>query len=181
MTPTYGKYFANQKYFDILWNELDWEHREAPRLEYYCNDIPNPYTYGKGAGERTYLPRPWHEKMIGIQEQLEEMLNSKFEVCFVNGYRDGKDQLGWHADDSPEMDDARPIVVVSFGATREIWTRDNVTREVVKYPLEGGSIFVMPPGFQDTHQHRIPKSDKIDCGPRLSLTFRGYVNVASAV
>lgn len=39
--------------------------------------------------------------------------------------------------------------------------------------LEDGSIFIMPPGYQDTHLHRIPKHDK-KCGWRISLTFRSF-------
>jgi hypothetical protein len=37
----------------------------------------------------------------------------------------------------------------------------------------------MLPGMQDTHYHRIPKSDR-EVGPRISLTFRGYVDPAGA-
>lgn len=37
---------------------LDWERRDgAPRCEYYCNDLPEPYTYGSGKYARTYFPR----------------------------------------------------------------------------------------------------------------------------
>lgn len=35
------------------------------------------------------------------------------------------------------------------------------------------SIFIMPPGYQDTHLHRIPKHDR-PCGWRISLTFRTF-------
>lgn len=37
--------------------------------------------------------------------------------------------------------------------------------------LADGSLFVMPAGMQDTHKHRISRSDR-PCGPRISLTFR---------
>lgn len=39
--------------------------------------------------------------------------------------------------------------------------------------LEEGSLFIMPPGYQDTHLHRIPKHDR-PCGWRISLTFRCF-------
>ena len=32
----------------------------------------------------------------------------------------------------------------------------------------------MKAAMQDTHVHRIPKADRV-VGPRISLTFRGYV------
>ena len=40
--------------------------------------------------------------------------------------------------------------------------------------LEEGSLFIMPPGYQSTHLHRIPKHDR-PCGWRISLTFRSFV------
>ena len=40
--------------------------------------------------------------------------------------------------------------------------------------LGHGSLRVMEAGMQDIHVHRIPKADRV-VGPRISLTFRGYV------
>jgi alkylated DNA repair dioxygenase AlkB len=123
-----------------------------------------------------------------------------FDVVFLNGYKDGSDHLGWHSDDSEEMDDMRPIAIVTLGQAREIWFRErpitkllgngtisldsgppkratNVTvtsqPEVEKLTLEHGSLCLMAAGMQDTHQHRIPKAAFQPCGPRISLTFRG--------
>jgi alkylated DNA repair dioxygenase AlkB len=98
------------------------------------------------------------------------------------------------------MDDARPIVTVSLGVAREIWFRSKpkpglrgVAADVVildqsmempgtlvpsieKLLLGHGSAAIMAAGMQDTHEHRIPKASFM-CGERISLTFRGYVNV----
>jgi alkylated DNA repair dioxygenase AlkB len=202
--------------FMILWNELPWvRHDKVPRRECYFNEFDAPYAYGKPEFARTYLPTPeWHPIVKYIQAQLEKYLDEqldmkmRMEVCFLNGYEDGHDQLGWHADDSPEMDDDRPIVTISLGAEREIWFRRNEEnahrafynhvgklydkttaseqekqfyldiRKPERLKLGNGSIAIMMPGMQDTHEHRIPKSDKHDCGPRISLTFRGYKPVA---
>lgn len=173
--------------------QLEWERREnTPRAEYYINDFPEPYTYGRGRGQRQYLPRP-KPILVGLmQEKLFHLTGFRFEVCFLNRYYDQKDQLGWHADDSPEMDDARPIAVISLGAEREIWFRPKERllalgvpivgaladrfdgTEVERLKLASGSLCLMAPGMQDTHQHRIPKADRT-VGERISLTFRGYV------
>lgn len=40
--------------------------------------------------------------------------------------------------------------------------------------LQRGSLFIMPPGFQDEMLHRIPKHDR-PCGWRISLTFRKFL------
>lgn len=169
--------------FRRLWNELAWVERDqTPRLEYYSNDFSVPYTYGRGAGIRTYEPQPWHPLVTEIRIKLEAVTNTTFEVCFLNGYRDGSDQLGWHADDSPEMDDERPIAIVSFGARREIYFRPQASKDdVTKLWLDSGSLCLMLPGMQDTHFHRIPKSSVMNCGPRVSLTFRGYKAITQSV
>ena len=101
------------------------------------------------------------------------------DVCFLNLYLNQRDYLGWHADDSPEMDDERPIVSVSLGAERDIQMKpiDGTAADVETIRLGHGSAFIMLPGVQDTHRHRIPKSGFV-VGERISLTFRGYVKQA---
>jgi alkylated DNA repair dioxygenase AlkB len=162
--------------FDALWSELDWERRgSTPRREYYCNDVGVPYVYGRGAGVREYLPKAVHRALAALKGETEAALSTKFEVAFLNGYEDARDSLGWHADDSESMDDNRPIAILTLGAEREIWFCPNTDRtDVTKLVLENGSLCVMAPGMQDTHLHRIPKAG-FECGPRISITFRGNV------
>lgn len=181
------QYFPNfitnhEELFQTLWMTLPWHHagEKVPRLEYYCNDFAVPYTYGTGDFSRRYDPQPYTPEILKIRNELEDFSSEIFEVCFLNGYRDGKDQLGWHSDDSPEMDDERSIAIISLGAKREIYfvEKDETGKrigETEKLWLEPGSLCIMKPGMQDTHYHRIPKSSISDCGPRISLTFRGYI------
>lgn len=164
-----------------LVKDIVWERRDTCRSEHYStdNDIP-AYTYGKGAGIRTYHPSPYHPAVRSIKVALEAAIQQTMDVCFLNYYVDGSDHLGWHADDSPSMDPARSIVTVSLGEEREIWFRPMNNREqVTKIKLQRGSAFVMRPGLQQTHYHRIPKAGFSPCGPRISLTFRGYIHVDS--
>ena len=154
---------------ELSWLRID----STPRSEYFVSRLGHPYTYGQGAGERTYLPQPTSDAVEILWNLAETYTESKFDVVFLNKYDDGKDQLGWHADNSPEMDDSRPITIMSLGATREIWFRDNENHNVTKLAMRDNDILIMPPGMQDTHMHRIPKSGAVGCGPRISLTFRG--------
>lgn len=191
--------------FTVLKNELDWvRHDNVPRKEYYVNDIVEPYSYGNPQFARTYQPQAWHPLLREHQTMLRDYFGYPMEVCFLNLYQDGKDQLGEHADDSPEMDDNRAIVTISLGAEREIWFRPNETeawrlvdayygdfkaddnlrkllfdhyRQWQRLLLENGSMAIMKPGMQDTWTHRIPKSHLNVCGPRMSETWRGYVQV----
>lgn len=160
-----------------LKNELQWQRREStPRSEYYINEVNIPYTYGQGRGVREYLPQPTHPIIESIKEELFKLTSHKFEVCFLNRYHNQSDHLGWHADDSPEMDDSRPIAIISLGVEREIWfCPQNNKLEITKVKLENGSLCLMHSRMQETHFHKIPKAGFM-CGERISLTFRGYVN-----
>ncbi len=165
--------------FKRLYNELNWtRYGSTPRKEYYCNDHDVPYTYGSGSFARTYYKSPYTSDILNIRKSLEKELNTVLDVCFLNCYEDYSDHLGWHADDSPEMDMERPIVSVSLGSERFIWFKeigDKEGKTLEKIFLENGSACIMPAGMQRTHLHRIPKNDR-PCGPRISLTFRGYVS-----
>jgi len=169
--------------FETLLTELEWERRPgAPRSEFYANDTPAPYTYGTGEHARTYLPRPWHPLMLTIRHQLEDRLGCDMDVCFLNLYRGPRDWLGWHSDDSPEMDPARPIATISYGAERAIEFRpiDDRVAAPESLTLTNGSAAIMAAGMQQTWQHRIPKSGAV-VGPRISLTFRGFVDLGPQV
>lgn len=173
--------------FDRL-RAIAWERRpDAPRCEYYCNDWPRTYTYGRGRGQRVYEPRNYPEDVLTIRRALEATAGAKLDVCFLNRYLNQSDRLGWHADDSPEMDDARPIGVVSLGEAMPKGGRverfirfrpkgDDSGENVESILLAHGSLCLMAPGMQDQFEHEIPKA-RIQCGERISLTFRGYLDL----
>ena len=124
----------DEEAFKKLYEELNWYHAEAtvPRKEYYVHNEGYDYTYGMGRWARTYESMPTHEVIESIREKLNDWLDVEFDVVFLNLYEDKKHHLGWHADDSPEMSDDHPIVTVSLGAEREIWFRENGSKEVEK-------------------------------------------------
>lgn len=159
---------------ETAWEKFPWEDRGAPRRECFFSTIGRPYTYGSGMGIRTYWPKPAPEVMAALTRAAEEACGCRFELCFANGYAGPREHLGWHADDSEEIDDGRPIAVMSLGAAREIWVKPKGAgaEAVEKILLPSGSLFIMGPGMQDTHVHRIPKHAAA-CGPRVSLTWRG--------
>jgi len=173
---TFFERYAKEKMFDILLNEVAWTNKEAPRDECFMSLVPLEYTYGKGF-TRTYSSLEFHSKVLEIRDSLNSKFGTEYNVCFLNYYKSDKEHLGWHADDSPEMDPTHPIAVVSFGAERAIWIKlkeykGNIPDED-KYMLGDGSLFIMPAGFQKDNFHKIPKHDRI-CGGRISLTFRKF-------
>lgn len=177
-TITYTPGFVDNpdRIFTELWEGLAWERRPGtPRREYYCNDIDAPYSYGVREGARTYLPSPWTPTLREIKAKVEAEFGCPMEVCFANGYADSRESLGWHSDSSPGMDSARPIAIVTFGAEREIYFAPIADKsDVTRLKLASGSLCEMKPGMQLTHVHKVPRAG-YECGPRVSLTFRGYV------
>jgi len=163
---------------------LPWENHDAPRDEYFMANEKLSYTYGKGRGERTYTSAPYSAEVASLQDcitwygsRFNMWFGSHYNVCFLNRYDDQKKWLGWHSDDSPMMDSSHPIAVVSFGVERFINWRPIGHKGVIPkewtQKLGHRSLFVMPSGFQETHEHKIPKHSA-ECGVRISLTFRRY-------
>ena len=157
-----------------MWNDFPWEDHTTNRRELFCSEASQSYTYGSEKFARTYHAVPAPLLLNEVKHKIEDLLNDRFEYCFVNGYASEKEHLGYHADDSSSIDHTRPIVVASFGAERAIWVKPigGSHDTVEKFSLPSGSLFVMKPGMQHTHLHRIPKNPS-PCGFRVSLTFRG--------
>lgn len=167
---------------DFVFEELkalDWLQVTDARKEYFMSDVPRSYAYGKGEHRRTYHSSPYSPLVDQIRADLNEKFAGGYNVCFLNRYDEQKHQLGWHADDSPEMEKDHAIAVVSFGAEREIWWRPKDHKGPIppewRQRLGHGSLFVMPPLFQESYQHRIPRADRA-VGVRISLTFRKYIS-----
>lgn len=166
--------------FNELLN-LDWERREdAPRYEYWTSKLGKSYTYGRGRGERTYESKLNIDLIDAINNlvSFETAQIKHYEGCFMNRYENGRDHLGWHADDDPGIDHSRPIAVVTLyenpGDVRAIQYKAIEGGELRSQPLENGSLFIMKPGMQQTHLHRIPKCG-YEIGRRMSLTYRGLL------
>lgn len=175
--------------FDRLWNDLNWERRsDAPRREFWTNIFGRDYSYGRGAGLRTYHSQSIVPDILHIRDRVFANTKVFFEGCFLNGYEDARDWLGWHEDDDPGIDHSKPIAIVTLyggdgvNTPRSIQFREKLGEvdgkmtygPTVDQPLEHGSLCLMPAGFQDTHQHRIPKAG-FQSKSRISLTFRSLI------
>lgn len=133
MRPIYDDKFLSELSSDFLFNSLlalDWLDLTEARRELFMSDIPRSYTYGKGVGEREYVSAAMDPAVATVQIFLNRY-GSSYNVCFLNRYDDKSKQLGWHADDSPSMDQGHPIAVLSLGAEREIWWREQGASGIV--------------------------------------------------
>lgn len=102
---------------------------------------------------------------------LGNFLNSKFNYTLINNYIDGKNYIGYHADDEKELGKNPIIAGISFGGEREIYFKSRLDDKVIKISLPHNSLFVMFDPTNKYWKHSIPKTSK-PIGQRISLTFR---------
>ena len=82
--------------------------------------------------------------------------------------------MGWHADDEKELGPNPTIASISFGSERNLFFRNNYTKETISIPQENGSLIIIDGKTQKNWQHSIKKTQKI-IGPRINLTFRNII------
>lgn len=167
----------DEDFIDKLVDEVNWIDETKMRRECFMADFEVEYSYLDYSGAPAYKSESFIPVVKSILEKVNEELGTTLDICFLNLYMESRNGLGWHSDDSHSIDHSDGIAVVSFGAEREIWWKKIGEKGIVpdenRKKLENGSLFYMPPGFQSTHLHRIPKHDR-ECGPRVSLTFRKH-------
>jgi alkylated DNA repair dioxygenase AlkB len=141
---------------------------DSPRLSCWIGDPGTGYTYS-GAH---FDPNPWPIALRAIRARLAGELCIDFNSVLANLYRDGRDSMGWHSDDEPELG-AQPVIAsLSLGATRRfvLKHRSDPPR---KFALElpHGSLLLMRGATQANYRHALPRTSR-QIGPRINLTFR---------
>jgi len=140
--------------------------RAVPREEVWMG--PYPYKFSG----RTLAPVPWTPEIEAIREKISQRYGGDYNSVLLNRYANERDSVSWHSDDEPEMDSNHAIASLSLGASRAFLIRPIADKKALEsYLLTSGSLLVMPAGFQQTHQHCVPKSQS-PCGTRVNLTFR---------
>ena len=158
--------------------EVAWEQRTIrlfgqefpqPRLTAWYGDPAARYTYSGLAWE----PRPWTPSLLALRQRVEIATASPFNSVLLNLYRDGRDSMGWHADDEPELGPEPAIASLSLGATRRfrLRPRAGLVHPPLSLDLASGSLLLMRGPTQRHWQHALPKTAR-PLGPRLNLTFR---------
>lgn len=142
--------------------------RQQPRLTCWMGSAS--YTY---SGVR-HAPAPLPPVVEELRLRLESTFGEQFNSVLANMYRDGRDSVGWHADDERGMGDAPTIASISLGASREFQIRRNSTGTVTTIELRHGDLLVMSGASQRYYQHCVPKRARA-AGRRINLTFRRIV------
>ncbi|MEZ4449820.1 MAG: alpha-ketoglutarate-dependent dioxygenase AlkB [Nannocystaceae bacterium] len=133
-------------------------------------------------GERSYdysglvfAPEPWTPRLAALKAEAERLAGVAFNAAIVQLYRDGRDGVGWHADESPAVGRDPVIASLSFGAARRFQLRPKgEIAHSIELLLEPGDLLIMGGDLQHTHLHRVPREGSA-VGPRINVTFRAIV------
>jgi alkylated DNA repair dioxygenase AlkB len=170
---------ASQR-FSELRNDIEWRGEEVvvfcrrhpvPRLVAWHGDAGARYTYSGTPHE----PSPWTPALERIRERVQALADCEFNSVLLNLYRDGRDGMGWHADDEPELGPDPVIAAVSLGAARRFCLRHRRHRGTrLDLALGQGSLLLMSGATQRHWVHSVPKT-VVPVGERINLTFRSVM------
>jgi alkylated DNA repair dioxygenase AlkB len=118
---------------------------------------------------------PWPDFLREACDRIHALSGYHFNFAVGNRYLTGKDSIGWHSDNFPQIGKRPAIASLSLGSTRKFKLRHKNSGETVDYQLESGSLLIMLPGCQDEWVHAIPKTAR-PVGERINWTFRPHVD-----
>jgi alkylated DNA repair dioxygenase AlkB len=116
-------------------------------------------------------PLPFTPLQQEIRAAVEAASGRRFNSVLLNYYRDGRDSMGMHSDNEPELGPEPAIASVSLGAERTFVLQHTATRERVRIALTDGSLLLMAGSLQHHWSHGINKTAR-PIGSRVNLTFR---------
>ena len=139
----------------------------SPRLSCWIGDPQAVYVYS-GA---TFVPRPWTTALADWRVRIEHATGAAYDSVLANLYRDGRDGMGFHADDEPELGPEPVIASLSLGAERRFVLKHRRTGTRHELVLGDGDLLVMRGPTQQHWKHALPKTART-VGPRINLTYR---------
>ena len=167
---------ANALFGELL-RDIPWEvHRirmfgrvvDSPRLSCWIGDADARYRYSGTLFE----PQPWPHSLAALRARLSDELGVALNSVLANRYRNGRDAMGWHRDDEPELGPQPVIASVSLGATRRFRLKaDDPALPPLSLDLPHGSLLVMRGHTQARFRHALPRTAR-PVGERINLTFR---------
>lgn len=140
---------------------------KAPRLMCWYGDPAASYRYS-GVD---HPPLPWNSVLEELKAGVEAVCGQDFNSVLANLYRNGRDSMGCHADNEPELGFRPVIASLSFGAGRRFKFHHKSQLLTVNLVLEHGDLLVMQGDTQHQWLHSVPKS-QCELPPRINLTFR---------
>lgn len=138
-----------------------------PRQTYWMGDVS--YSYSGLINP----PEGISDPVAKVWRQVESLCQTAFNGVLLNLYRNGRDSMGWHADDEKSLGPQPIIASVNLGAERRLRfkRRSKTPGDSIPVDLPHGSVLVMRGDTQRNWLHCVPKTAKV-VGPRVNLTFR---------
>ena len=156
---------------------LDWQqpriqvfgrYHTVPRLTAWHGDAGIPYRY---SGHQ-HVADGWPDVLKPVRDTVSELCGHPFNSVLANRYRNGKDCMGYHSDDEPELGPEPWIASYSLGVERDFVFRPRGGgRQCFSLALPDNSLLLMSPQVQQQFQHALPRRQRVQ-GERLNLTFR---------
>jgi alkylated DNA repair dioxygenase AlkB len=145
---------------------------DSPRRSCWIGDTGASYIYSNTRFE----PRPWSPALAALREAIAIAAGERFNSVLANLYRDGRDSMGWHCDDEPELGPSPVIASLSLGATRRFSLKQKrAGAKPIVLDLPSGSLLLMRGQTQKNYRHALPKTTK-PVAERINLTFRRIFN-----
>ena len=118
------------------------------------------------------LMAPYTPAIAAVRHEVEELSKSSYNVVLINRYLDGKDGVGWHADDEKTINQTKPIASVSLGCARDFDVRrkkpkssgnnnNNTDNNKRRWNLRHRDVLIMNPGAQQRFEQTVPKLAKV--------------------
>ncbi|GAB2497428.1 alpha-ketoglutarate-dependent dioxygenase AlkB family protein [Arenimonas alkanexedens] len=141
---------------------------DSPRLSCWIGDAGASYVYSRTRFE----PRPWPPALQALRARVDAAAGVVMNSVLANLYRDGKDAMGWHSDDEPELGPRPMIASLSLGGTRRFsFKHRHDASKRFALDLPHGSLLLMSGDTQANWRHALPRTARA-VAPRLNLTFR---------
>lgn len=178
LLPDFLSVEESNSLYQQLQQEINWRQDEIflfgrkvkiPRMQAFQGEPGIQYRYS-GLSMKT---EPWHPRALAIKQRLESLSGSHFNSVLLNYYRNGRDSMGWHSDDEPELGSNPVIASLSLGDTRRFLLRHRFDKTIPQQALllNNGSVLIMAGKLQHNWQHSVPKTARTVQG-RINLTFR---------
>lgn len=161
--------------FETLMEESEWQQRAIvargkevmqPRLLDWAGT--ERYRY---SGQELET-RPFSAALEALTARVAEATDAPYNHVLLNLYRDGRDSIGMHADNEPELGWEPTIASISLGAQRRFIIQHKKKRSWRRtITLEHGSLLVMGGAFQRRWRHAVPRQ-AAEIGPRINVTLR---------
>ena len=168
---------VNNTIFEELW---DLHPSKRDRCMMFGKEVVTPrwcQSYGKNynfAGKQhVALSTNTHPYIEKLSHWLKKYMGNQHNQILFNWYGNGKDYIGFHADDEKDIVEKSTIYSFSFGQERDFFVlaKDRSEKCVIK--VKNNSFLSMDGDIQTFYKHSIPKRALSTCpGRRINITFR---------